>query len=77
MKTHRPFVEKEKEGGKEVYDITMPLHDAKGKLIGTVGLDFKSELGQQKSQVLQLSEQLVHEMEVQIPTKAKLSEPGK
>ena len=40
MKTNKPFVEKEKEDGKEVYDIAMPLHDAAGKPIGTVGLDF-------------------------------------
>src|SRR5215472_4999181 len=28
MKSNKPFVEKENEGGKEVYDITMPFHDA-------------------------------------------------
>ena len=77
MKSNKPFVEKENEGGKEVYDITMPFHDASGKLIGTVGLDFKPEPGQQESQVVQLAERLVHEMEVQIPTKATLFESGK
>lgn len=72
MKTDKPFVEKEKEGGKVVYDITMPLHDASGKLIGTVGLDFKPEPGQQQSQAVQLAEQLVREMEMQLPMKGRL-----
>jgi len=77
MKTNKPFVEKENEGGKEVYDITMPLHDASGKLIGTVGLDFKPEPGQQQPQVVQVAQQLVREMERQIPSKDKLFEPAK
>jgi len=74
LKTNKPFVEKEKEGGKEVYDITVPLHDAAGKLIGTVGLDFKPEPGQQESKVVELAQQVVREMETQIPSKAKLFE---
>lgn len=74
MKTNKPFVEKETEGGKEVYDVTMPLHDSHGKLIGTVGMDFKPEPGQKESQVVQSARQLVHEMEVRIPTKARLFE---
>lgn len=76
MKTNKPFVEKEKEGGKEVYDITMPLHDASGKLIGTVGLDFKPDLSLQESEVVQLAGLVVHEMEVQVPTKARLFDPA-
>ena len=77
MKTNKPFVEKENEEGKEVYDITMPLHDATGKLIGTVGLDFKPEPNQKESEVVELARQIVHEMETQIPTKAKLFEPAR
>lgn len=77
MKTSKPFVEKEKEGGKEVYDITMPLHDASGKMIGAVGMDFKPEPGQVESQVLKVARQIVGEMETQIPTQAKLFEPAK
>jgi hypothetical protein len=38
-KTNRPFVEQEKD---EV-DVTMPVHDAAGKVIGTAGMDFKTE----------------------------------
>jgi hypothetical protein len=35
MKTNKPFVEKEKENGREVYDVTIPIHDANGKIIAT------------------------------------------
>lgn len=77
MKTNKPFVEKEKEGGKHVYDITTPLHDAAGKVIGTVGMDFKPEPGQQESKVVELAQQIVRELEAQIPSKAKLFEPAK
>jgi len=77
MKTNKPFVEKEKEEGKEIYDITMPLHDAAGKLIGTVGLDFKPGPIQQEPEVVALAKQVVREMESQVPTKDKLFEPAK
>jgi len=33
MKTNKPFVEKEKEDRRQVYDVTIPIHDAKGKVI--------------------------------------------
>src|SRR2546422_2558277 len=43
IKTNKPFVEKEEEGGAEVFDITAPLHDSSGKVMGTMGMDFKPE----------------------------------
>jgi len=42
MRTGRPFAEKEEDG----FDVTVPLHDATGKLIGAVGMGFKPEPGQ-------------------------------
>jgi len=41
LKTGKPHDEKEAEG----YDITAPLHDASGKLVGTIGIDFKLQSG--------------------------------
>jgi hypothetical protein len=58
MNTNKPLVEDEKEEGKEVYDITVPLHDAAGKVIGTVGLDVKPEANQKESEVLELAGKL-------------------
>ncbi len=72
IKTNKPFVEKEMEGGKEVYDVTMPLHDSSGKVIGTTGLDFKSKPDQQESKIVGQAQQIVREFERRIPTEAML-----
>jgi hypothetical protein len=40
MRIGEPFVEKEGDG----FDITMPLHDSTGKVIGIVGMDFKARV---------------------------------
>jgi hypothetical protein len=72
MKTNKPFVEKEKEGGKEVFDVTMPMHDASGKVMGTIGLDFKPAPDQEQSQVVEQATQIVREFEKRIPSRAKL-----
>jgi len=71
MRTGKPFVEKEEEG----FDITLPLHDATGKMIGTVGMDFKPEPGQQELDVVKRAQQIAGELEKQISSKAKLFEP--
>jgi hypothetical protein len=76
MKTNKPFIEKEKEHGEEVYDVTMPLHDATGKVIGTVGMDFKSAPGQQEAQIRENAERIAKELEAAIPSKQKLFEPA-
>ena len=76
MKTNKPFIEMEKEHGEEVYDVTMPLHDAAGKVIGTVGMDFKSAPGQQEAQVRENAERIAKELEASIPSKEKLFEPA-
>lgn len=72
IKTNKPFVEKENEGGKEVYDITLPLHDASGNVMGTIGMDFKPAPGQEQSQIVEQASQIVREFEKRIPSRAKL-----
>jgi hypothetical protein len=61
IKTNKPFVEKENEGGKEVFDITAPLHDSSGKVMGTIGMDFKPEPGQERAKVVRRAEEIVRE----------------
>ena len=39
MRTGNPYVEKEKDG----VDISVPLHDSVGKIIGSVGVGFKRQ----------------------------------
>jgi len=72
LKTNEPSVESEQDG----FDVTAPLHDAKGKLIGTLGIDFKTEAGQTKSDILGRTTSLLHEVEPLIPSKEWLFESG-
>jgi hypothetical protein len=74
MKTNKPFVEKEKENGQEVYDVTIPIHDASGKIIATAGLDFKAEPNQTNGQITQRSLQIAKEIEATVKSKEKLFE---
>jgi hypothetical protein len=48
MRTGESVVEKEG----DVFDVTVPLHDMAGKIIGTVGMDFKIEPGVQRLNVV-------------------------
>jgi len=74
MKTNKPFVEKEKENGREVYDVTIPIHDANGKIIATAGIDFKSEPNQSDAQVTERSQRIAKELESKVKSKVKLFE---
>jgi hypothetical protein len=77
MKTNKPFVEKEKENGKEVYDVTIPIHDANGKIIATAGIDFKPEPHQSDAQVTERSQQIAKELESKVKSKEKLFESAR
>src|SRR5262249_45556097 len=71
LKTLEPVVEQEPDG----FDVTAPLHDASGKLIGALGIDFKPRPGQTKADIVKLTARLLKEMEQQIPSKASLFQP--
>jgi len=75
MKTNKPFVERENEVGKEVYDVTIPIHDSTGKVIATAGLDFKPEPNQTNDRITQRSLQIAGELDAKLPSKNKLFEP--
>lgn len=68
LKTLKPFAEHEPDG----FDVTAPLHDATGKLIGTLGIDFKPQVRQTETDILKQTAELVREVEQQIPSKAFL-----
>ena len=70
MRTGKPVVEKEKDG----FDVSLPLHDSTGQIIGAVGVGFKSAPGQTEATVTQQAQKIAAEMEMQIPSKAKLFE---
>jgi hypothetical protein len=73
MKTNQPFVEKEK----DEFDATLPIHDSAGKVIGTVGMDFKTGAGQTKETVTRQAKLIVAELEKRITSKEQLFEPVK
>jgi hypothetical protein len=70
LRTGKPFVEKETDG----FDATLPLHDAAGKIIGTIGMDFKPKPGQTESIIIDQASKIVRELETQVPSKARLFE---
>ena len=73
IQTNAPFVEKEKDG----FDVTLPLHDSLGKVMGTAGMDFKPEPGQKKSDVVGKAKQIAYELEKRLTSKEQLFEPAK
>jgi hypothetical protein len=72
LRTQKPFVEHEPDG----FDVTAPLHDASGTLIGTLGIDFKPHAGQTRTGILKRTTRILKEVERQIPSKAFLFEPA-
>jgi hypothetical protein len=70
MRTGKPVVEKEKDG----FDVSLPLHDSTGEIIGAVGVAFKPAPGQTEASVTEQARKIAAEMEAQIPSKAKLLE---
>jgi hypothetical protein len=71
LKTGQPHIEKEADG----YDVTAPLHDANGKLVGTIGIDFKLQSGQNDASIRQRTKELLRELESQILSKDFLFQP--
>jgi len=72
LKTGKPHVEKEADS----YDVTAPLHDASGKLVGTIGIDFKLQSGQTDASILQRTSEILKELEQQIRSTEFLFQPA-
>jgi hypothetical protein len=71
LKSGKPHVEKEADG----YDVTAPLHDSHGKLVGTIGIDFKLRSDQTDASILKRTGELLKELEQQIRSKEYLFQP--
>jgi hypothetical protein len=71
IKTNQPFIEEEK----SEFDATLPLHDAAGAVIGTVGMDFTKENGLTKATVAQRAKSIVGEIEKKITSREELLRP--
>jgi hypothetical protein len=68
MRTGKPYVEKEKDG----YDVSVALHDATGKLVGSAGVGLKPAAGQTEASPIERAGKIAREMEAQIPSRARL-----
>jgi hypothetical protein len=68
MRTGQPFVEKEKDD----VEVSLPLHDASGKLVGAVGIAFKVSTGRTDAATIAMARRIVAEMEPHIPSASVL-----
>ncbi len=71
MQTGKPFVEKEKNS----FDVSLPLHDISGKIVGSVGIEITPKTSETEKDVIQRAEKIASEMEESIPSKASLARP--
>ena len=70
MRTSRPYAVKENDG----FDVSVPLHDVSGKLIGSLAIEFRLQSGETNRSVIAEASKIAREMEAQIPSKASLYE---
>ena len=77
MKSNKPFADKVTEHGKEFFDVNVPIHDANGKILAIVGVDFKPDPKQTAAQATEAAQQIAKEIEAKVPSREKLFEPVK
>jgi hypothetical protein len=68
MRTGKPVALREQGN----FDVTLPLHDASGKVIGAIGLTFKPAANEQEAAAIQRAQSITRDLEKQISSKAKL-----
>ena len=77
MKTNKPLADDTEEHGKKFFNVNVPLHDANGKAMAVVGVDFKPNPTQTAAQATERAEQIAKEIEAKVPSSEKLFEPVK
>jgi iron complex outermembrane receptor protein len=78
MKTGKPFADKTTEHGQEFLDVNVPIHDANGKVVVIVGVDFKPfkpDPKQTAAQATEGAQQIAKEIEAKVSSREKLYEP--
>ena len=75
MKSGKPFADKTTEHGQEFYDVNVPIHDANGKVVAIIGVDFKPDPKQTAAQAADAAQQIAKEIEAKVSSKEKLYEP--
>src|ERR1700732_2264519 len=74
VETNAPFVEKETEDGKEIFAVTLPIHDPSGNIIGTAGIDFQRNSASELAKITERAKQIGAELEAKLTSKAKMFE---
>lgn len=69
IRTHQAHAVKERDG----YDVSVPLHDSAGKLIGSLAVEFRLQSEKSTVAAIRDAEAISHEMAARIPSKASLT----
>lgn len=69
MRTHRAHAVKEKDG----YDVSVPLHDSAGRLIGSLAVEFRPQSEQSTAAAIRQAQTISRELAARIPSKASLT----
>jgi hypothetical protein len=59
------------------YGLNIPIHEASGKAMAIVGIDFKPDPKQTAAQASERAQQIAKEIEAKVPSREKLYEPVK
>lgn len=70
IRTGKPHVEKE---GKNL-DVTLPLHDVSGVIVGSVGIELSPKAGEVQADTVKHAQDIAKEMEQGIPSKSALTQ---
>jgi hypothetical protein len=68
MRTGKPVALREQGN----FDVTLPLHDASGKVIGAIGLTFKPAANEPEAAAIRRAQGIARELEKQVSSQAKL-----
>lgn len=68
MQDGKPYIESEKDG----YDVSVPLRNTEGKIIGSLGIGFKRARGHGQAEVIADARKISEEMAARISSKARL-----
>jgi hypothetical protein len=68
IRTGKPYVEKERDG----YDVSVPLRDTVGRIVGSLGVGFKVSAGETKGTAIEQAAKISKEMAGEIPSKLQL-----
>ena len=75
MKSGKLLADKTTEHGQEFFDVNVPIHDANGKIMAIVGVDFKPDPKQTAAQASDGAQKIAKEIEAKVSSKEKLYEP--